>query len=75
MVLVGRHRPCDMKSIIQSEAAECGLVSLAMIAGAHGMRLSLIELRSRFQLSLKGAQLNHLIHIAQQMGFPHGRCG
>lgn len=33
------------------------------------MRLSLIELRSRFQLSLKGAQLNHLIHIAQQMGF------
>ncbi|HQX91327.1 MAG TPA: peptidase domain-containing ABC transporter [Thermomonas sp.] len=53
----------------QSEAAECGLASLAMVAGAHGLQLSLAELRQRFPLSLKGAKLNQIIHIAQQLGF------
>ncbi len=58
-----------MKVIIQSEAAECGLASLAMVADAHGMRIGLPEMRRRFPMSLKGAKLNHLIHIAQQLGF------
>lgn len=58
-----------MKPIIQSEAAECGLASLAMVADAHGMRVGLPEMRRRFPLSLKGAKLNHLIHVAQQLGF------
>jgi colicin V processing peptidase. Cysteine peptidase. MEROPS family C39 len=59
----------EMKAIIQSEAAECGLASLVTVAGAYGMRLSLAEMRHRFPLSLKGAKLSHLIHIAQQLGF------
>ena len=58
-----------MKRVIQSEAAECGLASLAMVAGSHGLQLSLAELRQRFPLSLKGAKLNHLIQIAQSLGF------
>lgn len=58
-----------MKAIIQSEAAECGLASLAMVADAHGMRLGLAEMRQRFPMSLKGAKLSQLIHIAQQLGF------
>lgn len=58
-----------MKPIIQSEAAECGLASLVMVADAHGMRVGLPEMRRRFPLSLKGAKLNHLIHVAQQLGF------
>lgn len=58
-----------MRSLLQSEAAECGLASLAMVAGAHGLQLSLAELRQRFPLSLKGAKLNQLIHVAQQLGF------
>lgn len=58
-----------MKALIQSEAAECGLASLAMVADAHGMRVGLPEMRRRFPLSLKGARLNQLIHIAQQLGF------
>ena len=58
-----------MKPIIQSEAAECGLASLAMVADAHGLRVGLPELRRRFSLSLKGARLDHLIRIAQQLGF------
>ena len=58
-----------MKMIYQSEAAECGLASLAMMADAHGLRIGLPELRRRFSLSLKGARLDHLIRIAQQLGF------
>lgn len=58
-----------MKPILQSEAAECGLASIAMVSSAHGQHLSLAELRQRFPLSLKGAKLNHLIQIAQQLGF------
>ena len=57
-----------MKTILQSEAAECGLASLAMVATAHGNALSLAEVRRRFPLSLKGAKLNQLIQIAQQLG-------
>lgn len=59
----------SVKPSIQSEAAECGLASLAMVADAYGMRVGLPEMRRRFPLSLKGAKLNHLIHIAQQLGF------
>jgi len=58
-----------MKTIVQSEAAECGLASLAMVADAHGMHVGLPELRRKFSLSLKGAKLNHLIHIAHRLGF------
>ncbi|PJK11592.1 ABC transporter [Lysobacteraceae bacterium NML95-0200] len=57
------------QTILQSEAAECGLASLAMVASAHGLEVSLPELRQRFPLSLKGAKLNQLIHIAQALGF------
>ena len=32
--------------ILQTEAAECALACLAMIAGAHGQRYSLAELRA-----------------------------
>jgi ATP-binding cassette, subfamily B, bacterial CvaB/MchF/RaxB len=58
-----------LKVILQSEAAECGLASLAIVADAHGMRIGLPEMRRRFPLSLKGAKLNQLIHVAQQLGF------
>ncbi|AXQ75866.1 peptidase domain-containing ABC transporter [Xanthomonas oryzae pv. oryzae] len=57
-----------MKPILQAEASECGLASLAMVASAHGMQLDLPELRRRFHLSLKGIRLNQLIEIAQTLG-------
>ena len=57
-----------MKAILQSEAVECGLASLAMVADAHGLHVGLTELRRRFPMSLKGAKLNQLIHIAQKLG-------
>ncbi|WAT14122.1 peptidase domain-containing ABC transporter [Xanthomonas fragariae] len=58
-----------MKAIVQAEASECGLASLAMVASAHGMHLGLPELRRRFHLSFKGIRLNQLIEIAQTLGF------
>lgn len=50
--------------ILQTEAAECGLACLAMVAGHHGHRTDLASLRRQHSLSLKGATLNHLIQIA-----------
>jgi len=58
-----------MRPILQSEAAECGLVSLAMVAGIHGQPWGLAELRRCFPLSLKGARLDHLMRVAQALGF------
>lgn len=49
---------------LQTEMAECGLASLAMIAAFHGHNVDLNGLRQRFALSLKGATLSHLIAIA-----------
>lgn len=57
------------KIILQSESAECGLASLAMVASAYGAGIGLSELRRRFPVSLRGAKLNHIITVAQQLGF------
>lgn len=50
--------------VLQTEAAECGLACLAMVAAHHGLRSDLATLRARFSLSLKGATLADLVRIA-----------
>ena len=50
--------------VLQTEAAECGLASLAMIVGYHGGYADLADLRRRFGMSLKGATLKDLVRIA-----------
>src|SRR5689334_7025873 len=50
--------------VFQTEAAECGLACLAMIAGYHGAQIDMAALRQRFTLSLRGATLAHVIKIA-----------
>lgn len=57
-----------MTSNIQSEAAECGLACVAIVACEHGMHIGLPELRQRFPLSLRGARLAQVIEIAHQVG-------
>lgn len=57
-----------MKSILQSESAECGLISIAMIASHYGQTLSIHSLREQFPQSLKGLSLNQLIDIAATLG-------
>lgn len=58
-----------MRPILQSEAAECGLACLATISNHYRQRLSLRNLRHRFPLSLKGANLARLIDVASKLGF------
>src|SRR5438105_3036024 len=53
--------------LLQTEAAECGLASLAMVASFHGLHTDMPTLRQRFQLSLKGATMVDLTRIAGQM--------
>jgi ATP-binding cassette subfamily B protein RaxB len=50
--------------VLQTEAAECGLASLAMVAWHFGLRIDLPTLRERFSLSAKGATLADLVRIA-----------
>lgn len=58
-----------MRPILQSEAAECGLACLATVSNHYRQRLSLRNLRHRFPLSLKGANLARLIDVASKLGF------
>ncbi|WDD96180.1 peptidase domain-containing ABC transporter [Burkholderia sp. FERM BP-3421] len=53
--------------ILQTEAAECGLACLAMVAGFHGHHVDLATLRGRFPVSLKGAGLGRVIEVAQRL--------
>ena len=55
--------------LLQTEAAECGLACLAMVAACHGLVTDLPTLRRRFPLSLKGATLADLTRIAAQLHF------
>ncbi|MDP5133937.1 MAG: peptidase domain-containing ABC transporter [Paraglaciecola sp.] len=56
-----------MFSIRQSEAAECGLACIAMVANHHGHQLDLTTLRSRYSVSLKGANMQQLMLLANQL--------
>lgn len=55
--------------IAQSEAAECGLACIAMVAAFHGYETDLGTLRQRFSFSLKGATLKQLMGVAEAIGF------
>lgn len=58
-----------LRLILQAEAAECGLASLAMVFGYHGYETDLPSLRARFAVSMKGATLSQLMHVAHALGF------
>jgi ATP-binding cassette, subfamily B, bacterial CvaB/MchF/RaxB len=60
----GRSR---LPKILQTEAAECGLACLAMVASYHGYRIDLNTLRRRHPVSLKGVTLSGLMHVANQL--------
>ena len=60
----GRRR---LPVYLQTEAAECGLACLAMIASFHRYRVDLNTLRRRFPVSMKGVTLKALMQIAEQL--------
>ena len=55
--------------ILQTEAAECSLACLAMVASAFGLHTDIATLRHKFSLSLKGVTLADMIRMADQIGF------
>jgi ATP-binding cassette, subfamily B, bacterial CvaB/MchF/RaxB len=54
--------------ILQSEIAECGLASMAMIASYHGHQLDMPAMRKRFSANLKGMNLQQLIELGDSLG-------
>ncbi len=61
---LGRRLPM----ILQTEAAECGIACLAMLASYLGnQNLSLSELRKQHGFSLKGANLKDLLNVADKI--------
>ncbi|MBT2189014.1 peptidase domain-containing ABC transporter [Sphingobium nicotianae] len=60
----GRKR---IMPIRQTEAAECGLASLAMVANWHGHEVDLNMLRQRFGVSARGMSLRQLMQTADAM--------
>ena len=53
--------------ILQSEIAECGLASMAMVAGFHGHKLDMPAMRKRFSANLKGMNLQQLIDLGDSL--------
>lgn len=53
--------------ILQTEAAECGLACLCMIASYWGHMIDIANMRYRFSVSLKGATLKNLMQIADRL--------
>lgn len=53
--------------LLQTEASECGLACLGMIANYYGYHADMHTLRQRFAISLKGATLAQLVTIAREL--------
>jgi ATP-binding cassette subfamily B protein RaxB len=53
--------------ILQTEAAECGVACLAMIASAHGLAIDLPAARDKLSVSLKGMNMAQLMECAQAL--------
>lgn len=57
----------SVPAILQTEAAECGLACLAMIAGYHGHHVDMGTLRARHSISLRGSTLTELMRLAGEL--------
>ncbi|MCA3035589.1 MAG: peptidase domain-containing ABC transporter, partial [Rhodocyclaceae bacterium] len=53
---------------LQSEAPECGIACVAMIATFHGHQTDLLAMRTRLSPSLKGITLKQVSQVAETMG-------
>lgn len=55
--------------ILQTEASECGLACLTMVAHKYGNSANLSDLRRQYGVSLKGATLRAVMRMAEGIGF------
>ena len=56
-----------LKTVLQTEASECGLACLTMVANYHGHDFTMLGMRRRFSTSLKGMTLERMVEIASQL--------
>jgi ATP-binding cassette, subfamily B, bacterial CvaB/MchF/RaxB len=63
----GFSRPVPL--VLQTEASECGLACLAMLAGYHGLDTDLWTLRRDHSVSLHGTTLHQVMNVAAAMDF------
>jgi len=56
-----------LPTILQTETAECGNACLAMISSFYGHKMSLPEMREKFQSSIKGTTLKDLMSFASDL--------
>lgn len=52
----------------QTQAAECGLTCVGIIAGFYGHQIDMVSLRQRFPSSQKGSTLTDVMSFAQNLG-------
>jgi ATP-binding cassette subfamily B protein RaxB len=65
---LGRRK--HLPVFLQTQAAECGTVCLAMIANFHGHSMDLASMRRRLPVSsIKGTTLASMIGISHRLGF------
>ena len=64
MSLLGRKY---LPTVLQTEATECGLACLVMIARYHGQDVDLNALRKTAAISLKGASLKQIMATASDL--------
>lgn len=57
----------NVRTVYQTEMAECGIACLAMIASYHGREESLASLRGRVGSSIRGADLVTLLNVASRI--------
>lgn len=57
----------SLPMVHQTEAAECGLACMTMVAGFHGYKANLNELRQKFSLSIEGCTLLDLMNFAEKL--------
>lgn len=65
---LGLSQKKKLRLFLQSEASECGLACLAMVATYHGFETSVSDLRVRFPVSLMGVTLDQLMDMAEEIG-------
>ncbi|MBV7314956.1 peptidase domain-containing ABC transporter [Shewanella sp. NIFS-20-20] len=61
----------NLPVIQQTEAAECGLACMAMVAAFYGHHIDLHRLRQQHRISIKGSTLKGLTQVAAKLGFTH----
>lgn len=62
----GVHRSPSL--ILQTEIAECGLASMAMVASYYGHKIDMAAMRKRFSANLKGMDLQQLVDLGDDLG-------